>query len=96
MYLKDELEVLGDDDTVLGVLRAQVGMTKTPSITPAAGGGVEVQPEQLRAIFKPTELATKGRKYRWRGEVYSQPEPPFIRRRGNKDHHYTITLQRGI
>lgn len=96
MQLGDKLEVLGDGEQVIATIRAQVGMTAIPTMKHEPTGGVTLEPEQLRALIRPTRYATTGRRYRWRGEVYKQPEEPFIRRRGDRDHHYTIKLEKPI
>lgn len=94
--LRDRLEILDEEGNTLQTVPAQVGMNRVPKMRPGdAGTGEQILyvAEEIRAIIAPNHLATLGRSYRWRGEIYNAPTRPIVRRRGAQDHHFTITLE---
>lgn len=94
MRLTDRIELITETGSVEAELRAQVGTTGLAEITTATGQ--YVLEEKLRAIIPPDDRATPGRRWRWRGDDYTQYEAPKVRRKNGRDHHYTITLERYV
>lgn len=94
MQLNDRIELLGPDDVPIKVLRAHVGMSKVTQVNRLQDGGFELEPETLRAIVLPDPQIVIGRRYRWRGDIYVSNEHPLVRRRGARDNHFTVKLER--
>lgn len=90
MRLTDKLEILDTEGETLQVVRAHVGHVTTTALQGL--GSQVILAEQLRAIIRPTDYATAGRRYKWRGKNYTSEAAPLVRRQHGKDHHYTITL----
>lgn len=95
MKLPDRIQPLDADHQPVGdPLPAHVGTTSAGTEDVPTGTGQIVRlVEELRALVRPTELATPGRFWEWRGTVYKQAAAPLVRRRGGRDHHFTIRLE---
>lgn len=76
-------------------LRAHVGNRSMASAQQDGGNGTPVWwdlTESLVAIVEPKGTWTPAETLSWRGRTY-QVTQVAIRRRGGKDHHYTLTLE---
>lgn len=94
MRLHDKIEVLGTDGSVVAELPCHVTMDKVEAEY-NSDMQQHVLVEATTVIVKPTQYATPNRRWRWRGRTYIQPADPRVRRRRNRDHHYSIELTRG-
>lgn len=93
MRLDDSLDILDAAGAVVGMVDAHVGTVAT-MVTSEVGAPVVVA-ERLTALVEPDSRHKAGTIYKWRGESYTAPAQPVVRRRGGEDHHYTLTLERG-
>lgn len=91
MRLDDEISPIGKDGLPLEPIPCHIGQGTTQAVL---DNGVMVMSEELNALMEPTNYATTGRQWLWRGVRYVSPEPPVVRRRHGKDHHYTVKMVR--
>lgn len=94
-HLRDKLERVNAAGDVLETVRARVNMVEKSGSTMTLYGG-QTWSEELRAIIPPNDNATDSTRWRWRGVVYHQEKDAIVSRRGGKDHHMSITLQRRL
>lgn len=96
MRLTDRLQpVDAAGDATGAVMAAHVGTTAAGyDSNTGPDGPVLFLVEQLRALVRPDSRAVNGQLYRWRDSTYRQAGHPIVRRRGGRDHHYTLTLER--
>lgn len=92
MILRDKITALDAGGNAVATLAAHVGTTDQAVIT-GNSTGVEVTRGRLKAMVRPTDYAATGARWRWRGVDYQQTEPATVRRRGGRDHHYTLALE---
>lgn len=97
MRLTDRLQIVdAATDSVLWDRRAYVGHQSAVVVDPA---GQETPTlltvDELRALIDPLpELDREAHRVRWRGDLYTVKDAPLVRRKGQQDHHYTLTLVR--
>lgn len=93
MRLRDKVEVLDGDGRTITTLRCEVSTKKSEAVYEENLSQL-VLVETTTMIVKPTDYATEGRLWRWRGGEYVSPAKPVVHRKAGRDHHFTVTLER--
>lgn len=93
MRFRDKMEAKDTSGNTLETVGAYVWPDETQANFDDDIGQL-VLVETLKAMVKPTKWARSGRVWHWNGGQYTQRGNSRVHKRYDKEHHYTIYLDR--